>query len=457
LGDLSSNEDPAANSVALPPVIWADSKRARAAQIFAAGIEGAAYARMKKFIRDEIKCPALLTDMNDSGSSCLPLQEPRGGLDYVDEHFYVDHPAFLEKGWSLPSRSPNANPIRRGGTGAFRSECAKLYGKPFTVSEYSYAAPSPFRGVGGVLTASLGALHDWDAFWRFNYSSTLDPNAKDEFEPSPAVYFDLARDPLSQASDRLAILLFLRRDLKPASHQLALLLPSMQLQDASIRASFEGFKTLGWISGVCGLLAKEGSSVPANLIPIPYEQGMNKAAVLSALAKAGIPASSRILRSETGEIGLDPANGVFSVDSPRSAGGYAPAGKSINSLSSGVSVSDLTTGATVFVNSLDSSPIRSSKRILVTHLTDLQNSNCSFAEASRQTLLDWGRMPHLVRDGAATVSVALDEPAGYAVWALSVGGRRVEKIPFKIVGKELSFSVSVRGCEGARMLYEVAK
>jgi len=457
LGDLAANEDPAANSVALPQVIWADSNRARAAQVFAAEIERAAYARMRDFLRNEIKCPALLTGMNDSGSSCLPLQAVRGGLDYVDEHFYVDHPVFLGKGWSLPSRSPNANPIRRGGAGAFRSECAKLYGKPFTVSEYSYAAPSPFRGIGGVLTASLGSLHDWDAFWRFTYSSSLEPDAKDEFEPSPAVYFDLSRDPLSQASDRLALLLFLRRDLKPAPHQLGLLLPSKQLQDPTIRASFAGFASLGWSAGVCGVLADDGASLPSNVIAVPYGQGASRAAVLSALANAKIEIPKQSFRSETGELSLDPANSVFRIDAPRSGGGYAPAGGSLDAPSSGVRVSELTAGATVFVNSLDLSPIRSAKRILITHLTDLQNSNCLFAESSRQTLLEWGSMPHLVRDGSASVRIALDEPGAYSVWALSPGGRRVERIPCQVQGTHLVFTASVRGQDGARMLYEAAR
>ncbi len=457
IGDLSADEDPAANSVALPPVIWADSQRARAAQMFAAGICRSSYARMRSFMRDELKCQALLTGMNDSGSSCLPLQPVRDGFDYVDEHFYVDHPSFLEKGWSLPSRSPNANPLRRGGTGSFRSECARLYGKPFTVSEYSYSAPGPYRGVSGLLTASIGALHGWDAFWRFTYSSSLDPDAEDEFVPSPSNYFDLSRDPLSQAADRLALFLFLRRDLKSSPRQLALLLPEKALQDPSRRGSFEGFKSLGWISGVCGLLQKEGSKIPPGLLAVPYEKGGDRAVVLSVLAEAKLPLPTPALRSETGEISLDPVNSVFVVDSPRSAGGYAPAGGSISAPSAGVRADSLSTGAVVFVNSLELAPIRSAKRILVTHLTDLQNSNCRFAESSRQTLLDWGSMPHLVRNGSANVRIALDDPGVYTVWALSIGGRRVESIPSKVIGKELSFSVSVRGQEGARMLYELAK
>lgn len=56
-------------------------------------------------------------------------------------------------------------------------------------------------------------------------------------------------------------------------------------------------------------------------------------------------------------------------------------------------VNELTTGATVFVSSLDGNPIRTSKSLLVTHLTDLQNTGARYAEGARQTLLEWGLCP----------------------------------------------------------------
>jgi protein subunit release factor A len=95
--------------------------------------------------------------------------------------------------------------------------------------------------------------------------------------------------------------------------------------------------------------------------------------------------------------------------------------------------------------------------MLVTHLTDLQNTGASYGESARQTLQAWGGLPHLVRAGAATVSISLAEPAAYQVWALSTGGRRVERVPATIVGGALTFTVQVQGSEGARMLYEVVR
>ena len=125
----------------------------------------------------------------------------------------------------------------------------------------------------------------------------------------------------------------------------------------------------------------------------------------------------------------------------------------------GVRIDGFTAGATVFISSLDpgGAPIRTSRRLLVTHLTDLQDTGTRYGEAARQTLLEWGNVPHLVRDGAATVHIALAEPAAYTVWALSTGGRRTEKVAASVADGQLVFTAAVRGAEGARMLYEIAR
>jgi len=181
--------------------------------------------------------------------------------------------------------------------------------------------------------------------------------------------------------------------------------------------------------------------------------------------EAGIPATYQVLLPHddvaaappSDEISIDSANGVLTIDTPKSAGGFANAGKSIDAAKAGVRIDGVTTDATIFVNSLDDAPIKSSKRLLVTHLTDLQNTGAQFGEGARQTLQAFGGPPHLVLDGAATVHVALDDPSAYTVWALATDGKRLEKVDAKTDGGQLTFTASVRGADGARMLYEIAR
>ncbi|MBN2508537.1 MAG: hypothetical protein JXQ71_17805 [Verrucomicrobia bacterium] len=69
------------------------------------------------------------------------------------------------------------------------------------------------------------------------------------------------------------------------------------------------------------------------------------------------------------------------------------------------SIQVLDTDATVWVSSVDGKPIATGRRLLVTHLADLQNSDTRYGDRSRQVLLPWGRLPHLVRGGRAVVAL----------------------------------------------------
>ncbi|MBP5234279.1 MAG: hypothetical protein J6333_12860, partial [Planctomycetes bacterium] len=211
LPDLGDDEDPAKGTVRVPErTFYASTPRACLCQRFVAATEAAAVKRMRAFLRDELKCRALVSNHN-SWPHTVYDQGTREELDYVDDHFYVDHPIFLKTPWQLPSHCDNRNPARapEGGTG---SAALRLFGRPFTVSEYNYSGPGRFRGVGGVMTGALAALQDWDALWRFAYSHAAAPVTK----PAPMGYFDLCGDPLNQVADRAAVLLFRRGDLRPA-------------------------------------------------------------------------------------------------------------------------------------------------------------------------------------------------------------------------------------------------
>ena len=411
--------------------------------------------KVRRFLREELKCQALLTDMNNAGPAVVALQDARAEYDYVDDHFYVDHPTFLERPWRLPSGLPNNNPIREGAVGASPRSTVRLFGKPFTVSEYQYAGPGRFRGVGGILTGAMGALQDWDILWRFAYSH----KSNTSFEATAIDYFNMDRDPLSQASDRAALLLFLRRDIRTAPNRVAVILPLDVLRKPKAPLSVAGTEWLAWITREGSVIVDREDQAPSGVVPIPLKVAGDRVAVASLLRerKFDVGSEKGPIRSETGEIAIDKRSGVLVIDTPRSAGGYADPHERIDAPNAGVKIDAVTLGATVFVSSLDANPIRRSRRLLVTHLTDLQNTGIRYAESARQTLLDWGGMPHLVNNGSATVHLALAEPGAYAVWGLATSGRRVDKVESQVQGGELVFTARVRGSEGATLYYEVIK
>jgi len=416
-------------------------KAGSAAALFVADTESKTVARMKAFLRDEIGCRALISNYN-CGSHYVPLQPVRETVyDYVDDHFYVDHPQFLEKRWSLPSRCGNENPLRTG----CRTPCGvaftRLADKPFTVSEFNFAAPGMFRGVGGILTGAMGALQDWSALWRFAYSHRLENMLDGEGAIS---YFDVSTDPLAQASERASICLFLRGDLAPATEKVAITLPPREvgeLKSNVTRVSPE-WSAAAWHARVATYGAD--AAVPGwRMVPFGEAYASNAAAVFAPLTHT------------CGALVMEQARGAFTITTARTCGGFAEEG-AFEAGPLKVTVSG--TPATVWVSALDSEPVPTSGRLLLTHLTDVQNTGVRYAERARKTLLSPGKLPHLVRDGQADVTLALNAPGACTVYALATNGRRMEKVATKIEDGQLRFTASVAGGEnGARMLYEIVR
>jgi hypothetical protein len=478
--ELKDNEDPAARSVELPEKIYSDGLRTRDFIAFLADTDREMVQRMKRFLREDLGCRALISN-SSSWTRFTTDQGARMIYDYVDDHFYVDHPKFLETSWRLPSRCPNSNPLAEGAPGGRPIAFTRLFDKPFTVTEYNYSAPGQFRGLGGILTGGLGALQGWGGIWRFAYSHSRDAL----FNPARMDYFNMAGDPLSQAAERASICLFLRGDLQVARESVAVTMTEADLAHPAkkIPTLAPKWNWLAWETRVGTQVVPSGeASIPATaILPLawqtppsdykhlalpldPYSVSDNT--LLEALKERNVisrgPAigpEEKFLQSQTGEILIDGPRGRLSIDTPRTAGGYAPEGQLVHLAKGYAEIKFIEGAATVWVSALDDEPIHRSRRLLVTHLTDLQNTDIRYAERARQTLLDWGHLPYLVKAGKAEVTLWLDSPRSYKVWALSPGGKRLQTVPAKVESKSLRFTADVAGDpqDGARMLYEVVR
>ncbi len=477
--ELKTSEDPAAGTVALPDRLQAEGPRARDGIVFLADTEREMVGKMKAFLRDELGCHALVSN-SSSWTRFTTDQGARQVYDYVDDHFYVDHPQFLEGAWRLPSRCPNTSPVAEGAPGGRSLTFTRLFDKPFTVTEYNYSGPGRFRGVGGILTGALGAFQGWGGVWRFAYSHSREAM----FSPTRINYFDMACDPLGQAAERASICLFVRGDLQPAPHDVALVMTDADLAKPAARIPTLAPKWhwLAWVTRVgTQVIRSPGQPLPhTTVLPLGWQTPASAYAAKQVLAVdpyaiendalvAGLTGRplfppgqppdpvKKFFRSETGEITIDGPHDRLVLDTPRTAGGYAPAGQTIETTQGGVRLTVRGSDATVWVSALDPNPIGRSRRLLVTHLTDLQNTDIRYAEPERKTLLDWGRLPYLVRAGSAEVAIRLAAPGEFHVWALAPSGKRLAEVPARFEGGELRFTVDVAGdrASGARMLYEV--
>jgi hypothetical protein len=465
--------DLAAGTVPLVTIPWNpdESPAVRDAAAFCAALDVAALQRMKAFLRDELHCPSLVTNMN-AWTNPLANQAARAEYDYVDDHFYVDHPHFLEQPWRLPSSCPNSSPIAAGAPGGCANCFTRLFDRPFTISEYNYSGPGRFRGVGGILTGCLGALQDCGALWRFAFSHSRE----NLFKASTAGYFDVGTDPLNQLAERAALCLYLRGDMRPAPHKVTIAMNTGDLltQKTSSRRVAPSWSLLAHLTRVGTSLAGD-QRIDADLVLPVGQFAVNTSGQVLAEDPYADDAGTKILdamrargwlkgnltdldakrfQSETQELLIDAPRDVMVLDTARTAGGYGPEGETIRTAAATVTLDK--SFATVWVSSLDAQPIRDSKRLLLCHLTDLQNTGAMFGEKARKTLYSWGTLPHLVQAGEATVRIRLAEPQRAVVYAISPSGKRLETVPTTVDNGELVVKLRVTGPDGkARLAYEI--
>ena len=472
--DAEFKGDLAAPSAPLAPSFLKDDRASRDFAVFLAETDRAMFLRMRKFLREEIGTRALLTNMN-CGTNTPQNQLARAEFDYVDDHFYVDHPQFIDKSWRLPSRCGNTSPVLQGAPGGRGTAFTRVYGKPFTISEYNYSGPGRFRGVGGILTGCMAAVQDWSVLWRFAYSHGRDSM----LDPRWAGYFDVASDPLNQAAERASICLFVRGDMAPAPRRVALTFDpdAMRRGDSSqgrVSPPWNALVPVVQVGTFFGgrqdrvpahLALPDTDSAPANadaVVPGPYRKEAGAEILAQIRQRSWLPETNvtdlerKRGQSANNQFLMDGETNTMVLDTPRTAGGYAPAGLIVRTRAADFAIGRKGEGATVWISSLDAQPIATSKRLLLTHLTDLQNTSVRYAERARKTTLSWGKLPHLVRVGDARITVRRADRSLPKVYALATSGRRLAEVPVAQDAEgNLVLEISTRGEEGARMLYEL--
>ena len=100
---------------------------------------------------------------------------------------------------------------------------------------------------------------------------------------------------------------------------------------------------------------------------------------------------------------IDRAAKTMSVDTPRTQGGFGHAGCAF--ATSGMDVRLAGAHGAVWATSVDGKPLAESARILLTHLTDVQNTGVQWADADHRILLKRGGLPMRARKGTAEVSL----------------------------------------------------
>lgn len=400
--------------------------------------------RVVRVLREELGCRAPVSNMN-----CwfFPAQDqvPRAKtLDYVDDHWYVDHPETLKPAkHPPPAYCHNANPTGGENRGFFRCAFHRVYGKPFTLTEWNFCAPGKYRGFGQLSAATQAALQDWGGLWCFAWTHGM----RRMFAGKVCAGFDLDGDPIKLAGQRAGLFAFVRGDVPTLRARAEVVFPERLLMtpQESVPECNVMWPGLGWYRQIGTSVGETPSADAAWSAFHPSAQGLTLPEVMRAALGTDGTAPTE---AGDGTVRFLSAQQGMTVATSRFAAGFVAEG----AFAAGALTATVSGGpATVWAASLDGRPLAESARILVTHLTDVQNTEEKFAEPNFSYCLDYGRLPHLMRNGRAEVALKL-APGAWRVVSLACTGEARGELPVRTDGGAVAFTAHV-GRDPARATY----
>ncbi len=397
------------------------------------------YADMKHFLR-ELGVKAPLTEQN-----CIPapnLAAQRALYDYVDNHLYWDHPS----NYALPFNIRNTSVLSERMRNPREIAPSRIFGLPFTVTEYNYCFPNAFRAECGPIFGTMAAFQSWDGLYRFTYGTA----ARNVWgEPSGIEIFEGANDPIQTLGERIIAALFLRGDAAAAQEAYPVAVPEEQLPE--FRENFpEACQELMFSGRVGTVLTRRGEVVTA--LPAGTRQ----------LQTLDDPASTKkTTRYSAPEWAVDFAERTFKVATPRSEALVLPAEHALTGKLLTVKNGD--TFGVVAAISVDGRPLSESSRMLLLHLTDVQLEESRYLENANGNRL-YSAIPStgtlLARRGRAQLRLELPEERAehFRLYALSPDGKRLYEQPFRKEGGIIQFDADTFGRDGAVVFgYELIK
>ncbi|MCL2744132.1 MAG: carbohydrate binding domain-containing protein, partial [Planctomycetaceae bacterium] len=133
-------------------------------------VEAKYWDEMYRFLKDEIKVKQPV-----SGTQLVfGSTHAQAKMDYCDIHAYWNHPAFPRRAWDGNDWYIRNRALVNNLNQSILPHLApkRVWGKPYTVSEYNHPFPNQYAAEGLPLIAAFGAFQDWDGIFSFDYASS---------------------------------------------------------------------------------------------------------------------------------------------------------------------------------------------------------------------------------------------------------------------------------------------
>ena len=426
---LGEAESPAAGSVAIPPT-YRDRERHRFSEArvrdtfrFLAELQDDYFDTMRQHLK-KVGLHVPLTGSNHWLDDVVDLHQ-NARFDYVDRHQYWTHPEGsynYEMGQGIDPR-----PLVKDARGGMIADLARrrVYGRPYTVSEWHACLPNPYRAEGTPVMAAYASLQGWHPMHYAYWGVT-------ETAPTMINSFEVMFDPTQMNLIPASALLFLRGDVREAPTGYFDLVEPRQLLDP-----LRGVERHPEVA----LYGKYGLAFPDLAAPEANDEKLLQNSIRGR-------ESPRV--SSTGELEWDASHGLVTVDTPRTQGVVGFAGGA--HVETQGAAFDLTTPfGVVLLSSLDGRDLSASTRILVSTSADARWTGVEVSESGDE-ILSTGRWPFLMQPVEGRVFLSGDRPA--TVYRLATNGARLGELAVETTPGGLVLPLTAaNGC----MHYEIVR
>ncbi len=401
----------------------------------------AMYQDLSSFMRNEIKYNGLLSSMNFN--EYLAQNYIRDAFDFVDNHAYWDHPNFSFSRQVLPRYHSQGNILKYDLWCPRRQFPARIFGKPYTMTELNYCFPNRYRANFGPVIGAYGALQNWDAMYRFDWATFRAQVLKQ----TPIQNFDIAQDAISQMADRVVSLMFLRADVESSKSAVALTYGPKsweQFKETERPSAINCPEELTKLGFYCQIGAiREDLNLPGVIKLQNPDSFMTQ---LSAAERQALTA--QVKTSETRQIVYDHSAATLKVVTPKTESLTLDSGKLSGKV---LSISGADTFQSITAASLDGQPLASSKKIILFHLSNVVNKYMRFTSTDMCTVEDWGSKEQLIR--RAKINIELGTAGNVcSVRAIGLNGNPKGDIPAQLGNKVLRFTADTAAFNGT-MVY----
>ncbi len=381
----------------------------------------------------------------------------RASVPVVSQHAYHAHPSnFI----SVNSHVPQSSVITSG-CSMFRVLApVRMIDRPYMVAEYGQVFWNRFRHEQG-LSGAYGALQEWDLLM---VHSTPTVKAGTRILP-----FHAGSDPAIRAAEVVTAYAYLRGDVAPAKNTIVFpITDEFIFQKNRPFTAFNG--NLAFLFAVSRIGARyEGDiqrNIKADLEVKPLGgAGFNDFGMYGTVTDSYrgtdvlrdelarmrelklIGAENRtdpekgIYQSDTGEITMHlHKGGILDVITPRLEGSTVKANEMRKLGRLTIVASSCPAAFTVIARNAEKTVATDDSLLLVIN-TDALNSAMTFADSTRERLIDIGTLPVLYQTGQFEVKVRNSTLVEPVVHALKLNGERGDKLPARYENGELIFKV----------------